>query len=92
MTSTKNRIQETWTPCKKINKKTFLILVICLSCSLHHVKAQENWRLKLDNDGIRIYTRTFSESKIKALKVECSVEAPLSQMAAVLLDIKSQDE
>jgi hypothetical protein len=92
MTFKINDINETWTPCGKINKKTFLILVICLSYSLHQAKAQENWRLKLDNDGIRIYTRTFPESKIKAVMVECSVEATLSQMAAVLLDIKSQDE
>ena len=79
MTFKINDINETWTPCGKINKKTFLILGICLSYSLHQAKAQENWRLKLDNDGIRIYTRTFPESKIKAVKVECSVEATLSQ-------------
>jgi hypothetical protein len=87
-----NGIHETWTLCGKITKRTFLILVICLGFSIRHVKAQENWRLKLDNDGIRIYTRTSPESKIKAVKVECGVEATLSQIAAVLLDIKSQDE
>jgi START domain len=92
MTSTINSSKETPTFCKKINKKTILMFGIWFTHSIYYVNAQADWKLKLNNDGIRIYARTFPESKIKALKVECSVEATLSQMAAILLDIKSQDE
>jgi hypothetical protein len=53
---------------------------------------QEAWKLKLDKEGIKIYMRPYADSKIKALKVTCTLEATISQMAAVLLDIKSQDE
>jgi START domain len=54
--------------------------------------AQENWKLKLDKEGIKIYARPSVDSKIKALKVLCTADASLSEMAAVLLDISSQDE
>jgi START domain len=54
--------------------------------------AQEGWSLKLDKEEIRIYTRPYIDSKIKALKVLCTVKATFSQLAAVLLDIKSQDK
>jgi START domain-containing protein len=56
------------------------------------LSAQEVWKLKLDKEGIRIYTRTLGDTKIKSLKVICTIEAELSQMAAVLLDIGRQDE
>ena len=53
-------------------------------------RAQEVWKLKLDKEEIKIYTRPYTDSKIKALKVVCTVKATLSQIAAVLLDVKSQ--
>jgi hypothetical protein len=55
-------------------------------------RAQEDWKLKLDKEEIKIYTRPYTDSKIKALKVVCTVQATLSQIAAVLVDIKCQDE
>jgi hypothetical protein len=54
--------------------------------------AQENWNLKLNKEGIKIYARPSVDSQIKALKVLCTADATLSEMAAVLLDISSQDE
>lgn len=56
------------------------------------LNAQEDWKLKLNKEGIKVYTTLYSDSKIKAIKVDCVVEASISQMAAVLLDIKCQDE
>lgn len=52
----------------------------------------QEWKLKDEKDGIRVYTRTVSNSDIKAIKVECHVEATLSQLAAVILDIPASDE
>jgi START domain len=46
----------------------------------------------MEKEGIKIYASPYEDSKIKALKVTCTVDATISQMAAVLLDIKSQDE
>ena len=73
-------------------KKRYVILTITLFNIVQLLNAQEVWKLKLEKEGIKIYSSPYADSKIKALKVTCIVEATISQMAAVLLDIKSQDE
>jgi hypothetical protein len=75
-----------------LKKTRPLILAIVLIHSVLLIRAQEDWKLKQDKEGIKIYSRLYANSKIKALKVVCMVEASLSQVAAILLDIKSQDE
>ena len=49
--------------------------------------AQAKWDLKSDKEGIFIYTREQADSKFKAIKVECELEATLTQLVAVLLDV-----
>jgi len=68
------------------------MLTIILVHAVLFGRAQAGWKLKLDKEEIKIYTRPYADSKIKALKVVCAVEATLSQITAVLVDIKSQDE
>lgn len=63
--------------------------LLFLPCILH---AQSEWKLDREKEGIKIYSSSYPDSRIKALKVECTVESTLSQLAAVLLDIKNQDE
>jgi hypothetical protein len=75
-----------------LNKRRFLVLTITLLHLFLFSKAQEDWKLKLNKDGIKIYSRPHTDSKIKALKVVCTLEGTITQMAAVLLDIKCQDE
>jgi len=50
---------------------------------------QDNWTLKSEKEGIRVYTRTFPDSKFKAIRVELELKAGLSQMVAVLLDVNA---
>ena len=64
-----------------------MFLVISGTC----LRAQATWTLKSDKEGIQIYSSPFADSKIKALKVICSVQASLSQMTAVLLNVGEQD-
>ena len=52
----------------------------------------QSWKLKDEVEGIKVYTRAVENSDIKAVKVECTIEATLSQLTAVLLDIPSSDE
>ncbi|SHG79315.1 START domain-containing protein [Chryseolinea serpens] len=54
--------------------------------------AGQSWELKNEEAGIKVYTRTVQKSHIKAIKVECTIEATLSQLTAVLLDIPASDE
>jgi hypothetical protein len=52
-------------------------------------RSQDDWKLKTDKDGISIFTRTFPDSKFKAIKVEVELDATLSQMVAVVLDVNT---
>lgn len=52
-------------------------------------RGQDDWKLKTDKDGINIFTRTFPDSKFKAIKVEVELDATLSQMVAVVLDVNT---
>lgn len=53
------------------------------------VYAQTNWQLKNEKDGIKVYSSAVSDSKFKAIKVECELHATTSQVVEVLLDIKA---
>ncbi|WP_454803152.1 START domain-containing protein [Mucilaginibacter phyllosphaerae] len=64
-----------------------ILLLVSLSAS-----AQYNWALKSDKDGIKIYTSQVTNSKFKALRIECNYQSTLSQMVATLLDLKIRTE
>jgi hypothetical protein len=51
--------------------------------------AQDNWKLVTQKEQISVYSRSAPGSKIKALKVECVVDAPAEQVAALLLDVEA---
>ncbi|MBS1663846.1 MAG: lipid-binding protein [Bacteroidetes bacterium] len=66
---------------------TILLLGLCL-----FGYSQDDWKLKTDKEGISIYTRTPSDSKFKAIRVVCDLDATLSQMVAVILDVNTGAE
>jgi hypothetical protein len=51
-----------------------------------------NWILKDNSDGISIFTGDVANSKVKAIKVECELNATLAQVVAALMDVKSSEE
>jgi len=53
--------------------------------------AQNDWKFITEKDGIKVYGKTVPESKIKAIKVECVVNATASQLVALLLDVKAAE-
>ncbi|MEJ0101816.1 MAG: START domain-containing protein [Bacteroidota bacterium] len=73
-----------------INRK--LLLIPTFAILMYAVKAQNNWVLKTDQDGIKVYTCTQTDSKIKAVKVECTLKATLSQLAVVIFDINTSNQ
>jgi hypothetical protein len=56
------------------------------------VFAQTDWNLKSEKHGIKVYSGAVSDSKYKAIRVECEINANASQLVAVLLDIKTCPE
>jgi START domain len=57
-----------------------------------NVFGQSAWKLSTDKEGIKIYTSQVPDSKVKAIKVECEVNATQSQLVALLMDINSSTE
>jgi hypothetical protein len=72
--------------------RTIFFTFILLGCFSFSGRAQDDWKLKTDKDGINIFTRTFPDSKFKAIKVEVELDATLSQMVAVVMDVNTGAE
>lgn len=62
------------------------ILVIVFALN-HETHAQAEWKLMTERNGIRVYSKEVLTSKIKAIQVRCTVDAPVSQVVALLLDL-----
>ena len=66
------------------------ILLLCLVCA--RVSGQDEWELKKDEDGIKVFTACTPNSNFKSIKVECTVKATPSQLVAFLMDIQAQHD
>ena len=63
-------------------------------CFMHLLPAmaQEDWELKKEEDGIKVYTKYMEGSDIKAFRVEAVMEGKLSGFVALLKDVASYSE
>lgn len=71
--------------------KSFL-LSICIFLFSANSFSQNDWALKLDKDGIKVYTKDLENSPFKAVKTVCTINASLTRLTAVLLDINSSKD
>ena len=53
---------------------------------------QYNWKPEKDKDGIKVYTSGLTDSKFKAIKVECTLAGTYSKLISVLSDVASFDD
>ena len=56
------------------------------------VKGQENWVLRKEKNGIKVFSRETKNFKFDELKVECEIDGRISQLAALLFDVNKQYE
>ncbi len=66
-----------------------LFLIGCAFLMADIANAQKDWDLRLDKEGIKVYTKKLDSSPFKAVKTVCTINTSLSVLTAVLLDIKS---
>jgi len=66
-----------------------LLTLTCLIFFAGTTYAQDDWKLKTEDGGIKVYTRAVANSNFKAVKVNCQVAATASQFVAVIMDIKN---
>jgi hypothetical protein len=71
-----------------IGTKTVHIL-LALSALCYQAHPQDDWTLQDQQAGIYIYTRTFPDSRFKAIRVKCTVHATLSRLTGVILDVNN---
>jgi hypothetical protein len=69
-----------------------IIIILFFLLKITGVSAQTNWELKNEKSGIKVYTSAVTDSKFKAIKVDCELKASLSQIFNLLLDIKNGPE
>jgi len=71
--------------------KVFPVLLL-LVLKLNPASAQTDWKLVTDKEGIKIYTGMVPDSKVKAIKVECDLDATPSQLVSLIMDVKSSTD
>lgn len=67
----------------------YFLLLFCLLFQTT-AQCQEDWKLKKDKNGIKVYSRKTPNFKFDELKVDCIFEGKISQLAAVILDVNNQ--
>jgi hypothetical protein len=71
---------------KRMKYRSFILVLFC--CLLQFsANSQENWVLKKDKNGIKVFSRKTKNFKFDELKVECELDGRISQLVAVLLDV-----
>jgi hypothetical protein len=68
-----------------VNKVLFISLLLVLG--INSASAQNNWKLSTEKDGIKVYTSAVPNSKVKAIKVECDLNATPAQLVALVMDV-----
>jgi sterol desaturase/sphingolipid hydroxylase (fatty acid hydroxylase superfamily) len=68
-------------------KTSFCLAILIGLLSSFAVKSQDNWVLNKETNGIKIFTRKTEGFKVNELKVECTLEGKLSQLAAIIFDM-----
>lgn len=70
-------------------KCTFLFLPALLLISTLDLFSQSDWELKMNKEGITVYTKNLENSPYKAIKTVCTIKSSMSRLTAVLLDIEN---
>lgn len=70
----------------------FIYISFLLILKLNLAFGQSDWKLSTEKDGIRVYTSIVPDSKIKAVRVGCYLNATASQLVALLMDVKTSPD
>jgi hypothetical protein len=73
-----------------MKKLIFISLVLIIKTSL--LFGQSDWKFKTEKDGIKIYTGQVAGSNVKAVKVQCELNATTPQLVAMLMDVKTSTD
>ena len=69
-----------------------LVILWLLGSCVKGVAQEKGWKLHSEKDGVQVFTQPVSNSAFKAVKAVGVVEASLSRIAYVLMDVKTTKE
>jgi hypothetical protein len=77
--------------------KNLILVIITFYFPIFSTRGQspgelEKWKLIEKTDGIKVYSKAVPDSKIKALRAECMLDASVAQVVALLLDVKAVEK
>lgn len=73
------------------HRTCFFIVLFPILISIAGI-AQQDWTLRLNRDGIKVYIKNSDSSSIKTVKAECELETSVSVLTAVLLNVNNSKE
>lgn len=73
-------------------RKTAFIIITLLCCLRISGFGQDGWELKKEEEGLKVYTKAYPDSKFKAIRVDLDLQATLSQIVALLMDVNTGAE
>ena len=62
-----------------------MLLIFMLSC--YNAFSQENWKLKKEKNGIKVYSRSSRDSKFNEIKAEFNIKTSMSKFFSVISDV-----
>lgn len=72
--------------------RTPVLLLALLLCFGLQTKAQSDWKYLTEKQGIKVYSKAVPGSKVKALKVECVLNATPTALVTLLLDVPAAEQ
>ena len=63
-----------------------IYFLLFLSCSNVIASEQEDWNLRIQQDGIKVYTKKMADSRIDAFKATTMISAKYERVKEVILD------
>lgn len=70
----------------------FIFILLLPFAAVSQDRIRNAWKLEKDKNGIRVYSRHLTDSKLKEVKVTSTINATLSQLAAFVSDIDHYKE
>ena len=70
-----------------MNCKCLFLTLVLITFVTADTFSQNDWILKTDKEGIKLYTKNMQNSSLNESKTVCVIDASLGRITAVLLDI-----
>lgn len=70
----------------------YILTTVLICLQFTYTYAQHKWQLNIHKEGIRVFTSLPENSPFKAVKTIGNVEATMSQLAMVLMDVSNTED